>query len=164
MTHVRYLCTICEAAQSPEQNWFLLVQNQWDDRIKVLQWNASLASQPGVHCACSTAHAKQLVAHWMATGSLDYPFASSNNSLKSGRRRLVSGPSASATADVSGAVQLGELAVHRESLRRVLEDNPHSLSSILDALVSGLERHQSPLSLRIAEEDVPSAELEVCFQ
>jgi len=164
VTTTRHFCKICQAEQSPEHNWFLLIENEWEDRIKILQWNDVLAKYPGVHCACSTAHTKQLVAHWMATGSLDHPFALAGDRQDGMGNHYHSKAGSSATPDVSGAVQLGELAVHRETLRKVLEENPHSLSSILEALVSGLERNQPPLSIQLAEEYLQPSELQVCFQ
>jgi hypothetical protein len=33
--------------------------------------------------------------------------------------------------------QLGELAIHRESIRRILRDSPHFLTAILDAPAAG---------------------------
>jgi hypothetical protein len=40
---------------------------------------------------------------------------------------------------------LGELSVQRESLERVLRENPESLTSILTALISALETHRNPI-------------------
>jgi hypothetical protein len=140
-----------------------MLQSQWDDRIKILQWNEDLAKQTGVLCACSTAHVKQLVAHWMATGNLNYPFAWTKRQSRS--LRLKSRVTAlSEPIHVSGVVQLSELAVHRETLRRILEEDPHSLASILEALVSGLDRDHA----RKADEDsahyTQQDQLQVCLQ
>jgi hypothetical protein len=41
--------------------------------------------------------------------------------------------------DFSGARQIGELAVHRESVERVLAESPQSLQVILDALQEALQ-------------------------
>ena len=68
-------CTICEEEHLGSDGWFLLTENEWMDRLKILAWDDLLATQGGVHCLCSTAHVQELVAHWMATGSLHYPFA-----------------------------------------------------------------------------------------
>ena len=40
----------------------------------------------------------------------------------------------------SGARQIGELAVHRESMQRVLGESPASVRAILDALLSAQQR------------------------
>jgi hypothetical protein len=45
---------------------------------------------------------------------------------------------------------LGELAVHRDSVERVLADNPQSLQVILDALVDALQRETMNLGERTA--------------
>src|SRR5947209_19884281 len=108
-----------------------MIQSQWDDRVKILQWNEGLAKQPGVVCACDTAHVKQLVAHWMATGNLNYPFAWTERHPRS-LRCIASTSAKAASPELSGAVQLSELAVHRETLRRILEEKHYSLASILE--------------------------------
>jgi hypothetical protein len=90
------------------------------------------------------AHVQELVAHWMATGSLDHPFArtrpSEAGSIQKrpiGRRALQTEP------DIRGSKVLGELAVHRESLTRILIESPESLAGILSALINALVDHQS---------------------
>lgn len=91
----------------------------------------------GMQAACSPSHAQQLVAHWMATGSLDYPFA------HVGAVAAPTAPLSEKTVNQDFSAQagshvLGELAVHRESLRRLLMESPESLVPVLDALVSAL--------------------------
>jgi hypothetical protein len=133
-------CAICQVEGRDRQSWFLLAENHWEDRLKILQWNDLLAGHDGMYAACSVFHVQQLVAHWMATGSLDYPFARSGATRKRpfsqgewGRKAEATGP------NLGGITQLGEIAVHRETLQRVLLENPESLLSILDALVSALD-------------------------
>ena len=78
----------------------------------------------------------------MATGGLDYPFAHVG---------AVTAPSAPLPDKVfnqdfsphAGSRVLGELAVHRESLRRLLMENPESLVPVLDALVSALYKNDN---------------------
>jgi len=117
--------------------WFLVTENRWTDRVKVLSWNDALVSQPGIHAACCAAHVQQLVVHWMATGSLEYPFAQNRpqrgRALRPGRQRKET-----AEPDIRGSRVLGELAVHRESLERILTENPESLAGILKALLRAL--------------------------
>ena len=45
---------------------------------------------------------------------------------------------ASSDLDMAAARQIGELAVDRESMERVLSDSPQSLQTILDALIGRL--------------------------
>lgn len=152
MTKYKNYCAICLTQKPDSEHWFLLIQSRWDDRIRVLRWNESLASVDGVCCACSPEHIQELVAHWMVTGSLQYPFAQTvDGSVKTLPRRE-GNPARQMTVDTSQAVQIGELAIHRDILQRVLLENPGSLASILEALVSGLDRGKViPV---VADEDI----------
>jgi hypothetical protein len=68
-------CTICGEVRTHPDGWFLLTENQWTDRLKILSWNEALVGHQGVLAACSAAHVQQMVVHWMAVGSLEYPMA-----------------------------------------------------------------------------------------
>ena len=133
-------CRICQCERRDGEQWFLLVGNQWEDRLRILPWSERLSSGEGMHAACSPGHVQQLVAHWMATGALDYPFAHVG-AVKAPSAPL---PEKAFNQDFSphaGSRVLGELAVHRESLRRLLMESPESLVPVLDALVSALYKN-----------------------
>lgn len=133
------LCAICREEHIGLDGWFLVTENRWTDRVKVLSWNDSLVSQPGVHAACCATHVQQLVVHWMATGSLEYPFARTRpKRSRKFRTRPAPGEIAQAEPEIRGSRVLGELAVHRESLERILAENPEQLAGILKALLSAL--------------------------
>lgn len=136
-------CAICLEPRTKAEGWFLLTENRWTDRLQVLAWNDALVSKSGVQAACGPAHVEQLVIHWMATGSLNYPFARPQSAPG---RPTGTCCSKSVTyqlePDMRGSKVLGELAVHRESLERILRENPESLGSILSALISALATHQ----------------------
>ncbi len=135
-------CAICLEPRTETDGWFLLTENRWTDRLKILGWNDAVVSKPGVQAACGAAHVQQLVVHWMATGSLNYPFAQSGPA--EGRRAHPAGNGrlgARVEPDTMGSKVLGELAVHRESLERLLREDPQSLGSILAALISALTNH-----------------------
>jgi hypothetical protein len=138
--HPAIRCAICREEQAGLDGWFLVTENRWTDRVKILSWNPSLVSHPGLYAACCAAHVQQLVVHWMATGSLEYPFAQSRpKRRRSLRRRHEPAPEMSEREPtLQGSKVLGELAVHRESLERVLSENPESLAGILKALLSAL--------------------------
>ena len=95
-----------------------------------------MASRPGSVVACSIDQVEEVVFHWITTGRLDYPFARS--ALGTAGWRHASGDGG--RADIRGARSLGELAVHRESLERVLMENPQSLQVILDVLLDALRQ------------------------
>jgi hypothetical protein len=136
-------CSICLEQRTEEEGWFLVTENSWTDRLKILGWNDTLALEPGVHAACGAAHVQQLVVHWMATGSLNYPFARSHAGERSRRKR-------------AHRPELDIRAVHRESLSRVLRENPESLGSILSALISALDGSRSASD---CEEEAEAAEV-----
>jgi len=145
-------CTICGDLRSGRPRWFLVAEDRWQDKLIILHWDDSLATRQGIHCACSPAHLQQLVVHWMTTGSLDHPFA------KTVARQNLGAPCASEEPAgeylrASGARQIGELSVHRESMQRVLNESPQSLQTILDALLSALHRETPRPEPKIDWED-----------
>jgi hypothetical protein len=149
-----FACSICGEERTGAAGWFLLTEDSWLDRVKVLRWNDTLGGQAGMHCLCSAKHVQELVAHWMVTGSLSYPFAST---CRSPRATLnfssYSQPEDLCAQDLSGEL-IGELAVHRESLQRVLEESPHSLSTILEALLEALQPKATTTTQLREEEEV----------
>ena len=74
----------------------------------------------------------------MATGCLHYPFASGPSPLPGNRGKA---PPATFVNGKSTPVpyQLGELAVERDALARVLEENPLSLNILLEEVMAALE-------------------------
>jgi hypothetical protein len=128
-------CTVCGRERTIESGWFLLIESRWQDKVKILRWHDLLALQQGVHKVCCAAHVQELVVHWMATGSLDYPFARVKAPTI---RSYVGRAMAPAELDTRAGQQIGELAIHRESIQRVLRESPHSLIAILDALLEAL--------------------------
>jgi hypothetical protein len=143
------LCAICGRASSANQLRFLIAENSWEDKLTILRWNESVASRPGIKAACSIEHVEELVIHWMTAGRLDDSFARTSYGVGGWRHA-----SPLSRTDLSGARSIAELAVHRESLERVLMD-PQSLQVILDALLDALHQEiaveAEPVSRREAE-------------
>ena len=140
MQHIRkHLCAICGDEKSAGGLWFLLAENRWEDKLKILQWDSQLARQDGIRRACSAAHVQELVVHWMTTGSLNYPFARISSDDKAVPQCDGAWP-LSVDVDTHVARQIGELAIHRDSVKRVLSESPQYLKTILDALVAALQR------------------------
>jgi hypothetical protein len=157
MNDVRYACAICGQESSAPHNWFLVTERRWDDKLQILQWDERLAGRARAHSACSTGHVQELVVHWMATGRLDHPLAR----VTSWDGRVLR------WLDMSGDEQdidtadfkiLGELSVHRDSLQRVLSENPHSLRTILGQLQAALEP-QMPVEPENAKGPVDAARI-----
>jgi hypothetical protein len=87
----------------------------------------------------------------MAMGTLDYPFARAHRQAKRSARRTCA-TAAAPEPDIRGIKVFGELAVHRESLERVLTESPQSLASILLALISALGGQHNSLRAKEIEE------------
>ena len=130
-------CTVCGRTRRDEPGWFLLIESRWQDKIKILRWHDMLAAQQGVHRVCRASHVQELVVHWMTTGSLDFPFARVKARTRHHRAVLAE---AAVELDTRAGEQIGELAIHRESIQRVLRDSPLSLVAILDALLDALRQ------------------------
>ena len=133
-------CTICGEQRSGQQRRFLIAEDRWQDKLKILHWDDRLATHKGIHAACGPAHLEELVVHWMTTGSLDHPFA--RLAPRRGHTRHAPGP-AKLDLSISEGRLIGELSVHRESMQRVLCESPQSLQTILDALLSA-GQHDCP--------------------
>lgn len=109
-----------------------MVENRWLDRLKILSWHSSMATQKGMRSVCGREHLKALVAEWLTQTSMRLPqpdFPAGNLSEDT-----------TATLDNLGPESVerlvGELAVHRESFSRVWSGSPETLECILDALIT----------------------------
>lgn len=145
MDEKTHVCTMCGEPKIADQTWFLLAQSHWDDRLRIFQWQEEVAERRGVHLACCPAHVEEMVIHWMTTGSLDFPFAAT----EAVSRRTTAGLSVVLEPDTRGARQIGELAVHRESVQRILTQSPEWLRVILSELGKALQRETEPPSARL---------------
>jgi hypothetical protein len=125
-------CSVCGLDTFRHTGWFLVVENRWLDRLKILSWHASLAKQKDMKSVCCREHLKTLIAHWMCQASLRLPPAH-YSPLPIG-----SDPSL-ADFDLgphSVGRLVGELAVHRESFSRVWSGSAAALECIIDALIT----------------------------
>ncbi|HXZ40909.1 MAG TPA: hypothetical protein VEG68_09210 [Terriglobales bacterium] len=143
------VCTICGEEKSEGQVWFLVAQSHWEDKLKILRWQDEIADRRGMHRACCPAHVQELVTHWMTSGDLDFLLSSVEVAPITLRRLQGSRLPIVAEADTRGAGEIGELAVHRESIGRALNENPDSLLIILDELRDALEREMTGASVRL---------------
>ncbi|MGH9511781.1 MAG: hypothetical protein ACRD2U_06555 [Terriglobales bacterium] len=143
---INHACTIC-GREKTRDGWFLIAVNRWEDKLKILEWNARCAFMDGVEEVCSAAHAMELVMHWMRTDSLSYPFARKQPS--SANR----GPTSRNDPDTIEARQLGELYVHRESIGRLLKENPDSLTVILEEFALALQPGRKIVQQKETAED-----------
>jgi len=130
-----------------------VVENRWLDRLKILSWHSSLASQKDMKSVCCRQHLKTLIAHWLTQASLRLPPAC-HPPLPIGSDPTLAdfdlGPQ-----EVGRLV--GELAVHRESFSRVWSGSPAALEYILDALITiGAENKPHALEFHLFDPPVSS--------
>jgi hypothetical protein len=125
-------CSVCGLDTVRHTGWFLVIENRWLDRLKILSWHSSLATQKDMKSVCCRQHLITLVSHWLSQANLR---------LSPGRYPPLPIGSDPTLADFDlgpDAVGrlVGELAVHRESFSRVWSGSAAALECILDALIT----------------------------
>jgi hypothetical protein len=114
--------------------WFLVVENRWLDRLKILSWHPVLATGKDMRSVCGRQHLKVLITHWLTVGSLE---------LQANASLVVPITSESQTEADLGPLSVGrlvgELSVHREALSRVWTGSRETLECILRALIGPAE-------------------------
>jgi hypothetical protein len=142
----RSACSVCGLDTFRHSGWFLVVENRWLDRLKILRWHASLAAQKDIKSVCCKQHLKTLVGHWLSKASLRLPPADYPPLPMSGAPTVTDvdlGPH-------SVGHLVGELAIHRESFSRVWSGSPAALECILDALIAiGAENQPHTLECQL---------------
>ena len=142
----RPACCVCGLDTFRHRGWFLVIENRWFDRLKILSWHCSLASQPNMKSVCCGQHLKTIVGHWLTQASLRLP-PTYNPPLPIGSDPGLT--DADLGPDSVGRL-VGELAVHRESLSRVWSGSPAALECILDTLITiGAENKPQALEFRL---------------
>ena len=139
-------CSVCGLDTFRHTGWFLVVENRWLDRLKILSWHPALASQKDMQSVCCRQHLKTLIAHWLTQASLRLPPAH-NPPLPVGSDPTLSDVD---FGRYSVGRLVGELAVHRESFSHVWSGSPAALECILDALITiGSENKRQALEFRL---------------
>ncbi len=148
------VCAICGDQKAGQQNWYLIAENPWEDRVRIMHWENCLALSPGILSACGAVHVRELLTQWLNSEIL----SSSQKSLPPIFTREQPDFFHSPAWELAGRVQpIGELAVHR----RALHDSPATLQSVLDAVFRTLQ-NESPDPEILAEQNIlaytPSAQ------
>ena len=143
-------CTICGFRKQAKHTWFLITEDIRGGRLHVWKWHQPRGSRVSAHAVCSPRHVRELVAHWMSTGCLSYPFATVRSQSSDRTPQPVEPPARQASENLT--MHLGEIAVDRESMLRVLRDNPLSLNTILDELIFALDRELEESEAEIADD------------
>jgi hypothetical protein len=146
----RLPCSVCGLDSIRRTGWFLVVENRWLDRLKILSWHSSLATRKDMQSVCCRQHLKTLIGHWLTQASLRLPPAQ--------HRPLPIGSDSNLT-DLDLGPQslgrlLGELSVHRESFSRGWSGSPAALECILDALIT-IGDEDTPHAMELLPFDLP---------
>jgi hypothetical protein len=146
ITTKRACCSVCGLDTFRHKGWFLVIENRWFDRLKILSWHVSLASQANMKSVCCRQHLKTIIAHWLTKASLRLP-PHYTPPVPLGSDAWIA--DADLVPDSVGRL-VGELAVHRESFSRVWSGSPAALEYILDALITiGAENTPQALEFRL---------------
>jgi hypothetical protein len=149
-------CSICGLDTFRHSGWFIVVENRWLDRLKILSWHSSLASQKDAKSVCCRQHLKALIGHWLTQATLRLP--------PSHYAPMPIGSDPNLTDADLGPITVGrlvgELSVHRESFSRVWSGSAANLESILDALITiGAENQPHKLEFHLSDRHSSSHEL-----
>ena len=131
----RLSCVVCGIETKRHAGWFLVMENCWLDRVRVLSWHPVLAREGRMRGVCGKQHLKTLVTHWLNNANLQlvagggFPWPPAVDIRQRG----------SNDAAFSMGKVVGELAVQRESLSKVWTGSPEARECILNALIGGTE-------------------------
>ena len=63
-------CAVC--GRQTHDPAFLVVEDSWLDRVKILGWHPVLAEQRGTRSVCGRRHLEILLTHWLTYANLDF--------------------------------------------------------------------------------------------
>ena len=66
----RLSCAVCGLETKRHAGWFLVMDNCWLDRVKVLCWHPVLAREGRIRGVCGQLHLKTLLTQWLNHGNL----------------------------------------------------------------------------------------------
>ena len=140
----QFSCAVCGIETNRHADWFLLAENRWLDRLRILAWHPVLATQEHILGVCCRQHLKTLITHWLNVGNLE---------LQAERERVV--PIASedrehAAQDLPAVGWLvGELSVQRETFSRTWTGSVETLECILKALLKDVEPRSPDINFSV---------------
>jgi hypothetical protein len=142
-----YRCEICGKQSDEHVGWFLVVENPWLDRVKIVVWHPVLAEQDAMHSVCGKQHLETLITYWLVYANLQFQMTQNPEFALADHENV---PGSERDLPYPGQL-VGELAVHRESLSRLWTGSAEARESIFDALISGLGMKRTPRVKRAAE-------------
>jgi hypothetical protein len=127
----RLSCVVCGMETKRHAGWFLVTDNYWLDRVKILSWHPVLAREKGMRGVCGKSHLKVLLMYWLNHSSLQLLARGSAPTPKP----LDAMPAKSGENGFAAGRVVGELAVERNHLSPVWTGSPEAMECILNALI-----------------------------
>lgn len=137
----RLSCAVCGIETKRHAGWFLVMENCWLDRVKVLAWHPVLAEEGRIRGVCGKLHLKTLLTHWLNHANLQLVAGGiahlpvSLDTTRAGSNYL----------SFSVGRVLGELAVERDRLSPVWTGSAEAMECILDTLIGETETRSREL-------------------
>ena len=143
----RMCCAVCGIETKRHTGWFLVMDNHWLDRVKILSWHPVLASTGKMRSVCGKLHLKILLTHWLncsnlqlvSSGCAPKPTVLDGNRGGTGYSKLALGR------------VLGELAVERDWLSPSWTGSPEAMECILNTLIGETETRLQSLEPTLVE-------------
>lgn len=129
-------CVVCRKQVPEHSGSFLVLENAWLDRLKILSWHPALAAQSEMHSVCSQRHLELLITHWLTYANLQFDraripeFVLASHGYRPGDAFNLPPP----------GQLVGELSVHRESATRLWTGSAQAREGIFEALSLSCER------------------------
>src|SRR5258708_5605340 len=137
----RMSCVVCGIETKRHTGWFLVMDNCWLDRVKVMSWHPALAGTGRARAVCGKMHLKALLTHWLNYANLQ--LAATGGPLP----MSFDGSPASNYINASLGRVVGELAVEREPQSPGWTGSPEAMECILDLLIGETEIRSGTLQL-----------------
>ncbi len=131
-----YFCVVCRKWSHEHSSWFLVIENAWLDRLKILYWHPVLAEQEAMHSACGKRHLELLITHWLTYANLHFEAATIPELILAEHEY---GPGQYLHLPHPGQL-VGELSVHRDSLSRLWTGSAEAREEIFEALCGGRDK------------------------
>ena len=120
-----HACSVCGVIKTETMSWFSLMENHWQDRLKITRWDESFAGIDATFHACGPEHVREFVYAWVTSSELLSP-AKTEPRLPLERQQSVQ--------------SISDISIHRHSLK----NTPEGLKSVLDAVVGALQNEFQP--------------------
>src|SRR5256885_12631174 len=74
-------CTVCGIETKRHTGWYLVMENCWVDRVKVLSWHSMLARERRMRGVCGKECLKTILTHWLKHANLELMATAASDAL-----------------------------------------------------------------------------------